>query len=318
MANCIGSRASFRFSLLSINIIVLSYIFLPLLYKSDVNKCLRPQALERTEENRTSQLTMEFPITSHSTTWIPAEVPSDYLMAIMVSSSAKSLDRRDGIRLSWMKGKTSEVLLKFSIGTTDLSPDEKENLRIEQDDHGDLLLLSDLDDSDHTKKVLASYVELDAHYNCSYVLKCDDDTFVALDKVLSELKEKDPGRSLYWGYHLNRSQVPRTGKDAESNWFLCNTYVPFALKFGYILSHDLVRRIASNAGGCMLYKNEGASVGVWVGPYKMQRLHDKRFRKDPNSINCKKDLVIPSQSVAQMIRRQKSLNEKGNICTYEK
>ena len=117
---------------------------------------------------------------------------------------------------SWMKSyrkKNPLILVQFSIGTADLNLSDVEKLKIEQEKYGDLLLLNVQDlYSNLAKKVLMSLVELDNYYSFSYLMKCDDDTFIALDKLLRELKERDPTKSLYWGKHLNRGTVFRNGK----------------------------------------------------------------------------------------------------------
>lgn len=305
------SDTRFVLALLSLNIVGLLYISVPYIYRRENTKCLPFQGIAKTE-GAIDLITYE----SNLTTVVSVQ---QYFMAVLVQSTEKGLDQRNGIRQSWMNGyeeKETKILLKFSIGTAGLSPPENDMLKKEQDDYGDLLIFPNLHNSfsDLTKKVLASFVELCAHYNFSYVLKCDDNTFVALGKVLSELKEKDSGMSLYWGHHVNKSAVQKKGENAEPKWFLCHTYLPFAYGFGYVLSHDLLKKVASNADGIVLYNREDASLGAWIGPYKMERKHDERFRYNLSSINCQNDLVLHSQSIDQMLVRQKSMDKKGNVC----
>lgn len=294
--------------LLILNIVAFFCVSVPFLYKK--NGVLQCSTFPRAGDGS---------VTLTSSNVHQPRTPQYYYMAILVSSAAESLDRRDGIRLSWMKNykqREPKVLLQFSIGTANLPRQEKEKLKIEQDVHGDLLTFQDIHDSfsDLTKKVLASFVELDAHYNFSYILKCNDDTFVTLDKVLAVLRVKNISKSLYWGHHMSKGKVQKQGKQAESKWFLCETYVPFAFGFGYILSRNLVKKIASNADGVTLYNNEDVAVGTWIGPYLIERWHDTRFRLHDSTFDCKNDLVIQSQSTNQMMQRQKSLEEKGNVC----
>lgn len=52
--------------------------------------------------------------------------------------------------------------------------------------------------------------------SASYIMKCDDDTFIRVDTVLKEIRGVSPNRSLYMG-NLNLLHRPlRTGKWAVS------------------------------------------------------------------------------------------------------
>ena len=321
MAYCSLQNSSlFRYIILilNLNLIVIVYISVTLTYKDNGNQSFKHRRTYVIDEGISSQS-----LTSSTTTNSQLVTStSHFFLTILVLSTAKGLDRRDGIRQSWMKGykeKTPRILLKFSIGTANLSISEIRELKIEQENYGDLLFLTDLHDfySNLAKKVLKSFIVLDAHHNFSYLLKCDDDTFVSLDKLLNELKQRNSNKSLYWGHHIKRGTVFKTGKWAEANWFLCSTYLPFAVGAGYILSHNLVKRVTSNAEELILYNNEDTSMGAWLSPYKMERRHDKRFNNFGENVNCQEDLVIHYQYRKQMLRRQKSLNERGSVCTEE-
>ncbi len=58
--------------------------------------------------------------------------------------------------------------------------------------------------------------------------------------MIDELHNTNYENSLYWGFFDGRAPVQKSGKWAESNYVLCDTYVPYALGGGYVLSHDLV------------------------------------------------------------------------------
>ena len=288
-----------------------------LCFSSSKNNITRTMAnATRTIVNTTRTNTSHFSISNKVT----ASTPQYFLVIVVLSTgTVKGLERRDSIRQSWMKGyrkKNPLILVQFSIGAAGLDLSDVEKLKIEQEKYGDLLLLTDVEDlySNLAKKVLMSLVELDNYYSFSYLMKCDDDTFIALDKLLRELKERDPTKSLYWGKHLNRGTVFKDGKWKEDNWFLCATYLPFAVGAGYVLTSDLVKRVASNADGLILYNNEDTSMGAWLSPYKMERRDDNRFKHYPQKIDCKNDLVIHYQYRKEMLGRQKSLEERGSVC----
>jgi hypothetical protein len=59
--------------------------------------------------------------------------------------------------------------------------------------------------------------------SAKHVMKCDDDTFVRVDRVLQEVSRVSTGRGLYMG-NMNEYHVPlRTGKWAVTFEVLCIT-----------------------------------------------------------------------------------------------
>ena len=244
-------------------------------------------------------------------------------LVVLVMSYMKGKIYRDAIRDTWMKKyreNASEVVVKFSIGTEGLSSQEVKTLTLEGTTYGDLLLLPHLHDSYNnlTRKVLESFVELDKRYNFTYLLKCDDDTFIVLDTILSELQQRRLNRNYYWGYHYKKAGVQSEGKWAEKKWFLCNTYLPYAAGGGYILSHDLVSRIVASSNDLFLYQNEDVSIGTWLSPYDIDRHHDERFKTHPFFSKCyDNQIVIAEKSVEEMFAMQRSLNDGRGICSLQ-
>lgn len=208
----------------------------------------------------------------------------------------------------------SNILVKFVLGTLNLTTSELKDLQTEGDENHDLLLLPHLKDSysNLTRKVLYGFQALDASIQFSFLLKCDDDTFVLLDKVTEELAKRNSTRSLYWGFFDGRAHVKREGKWAEKDWFLCDRYLPYALGGGYVLSHDLVRWIVSNSDGLSLYNSEDVSVGVWLSPYDAERRHDVRFNTEFVSRGCRNSYIVShKQSAEDMITKQQLLQSTG-------
>ena len=207
-----------------------------------------------------------------------------YLLAVMVLSTPNENGkiRRQVIRETWKKGfeaVESTVIIKFVLGTAGISKSQTFSLESEQANHNDLLLLGSLKDGYHslTLKVLNMLVWADNHLRFSYLLKCDEDTYVRVEAIVSELNGRKSMESLYWGYFLGYSGPSVTGKFAEHNWFLCDRFLPYAMGGGYIISYNLVHIVARNAGDLQLYNNEDVSMGVWLSSYKIERKHDVRF-----------------------------------------
>ena len=217
-----------------------------------------------------------------------------YLIFIVVLSTSRKEGRdfRDTIRKTWAQdchNRIPPVLVKFSIGTLGLSPSEMDNLAAEDKIHGDLLLLGNLHDTyrNLTRKVLYSFLWADRNINYSYLLKTDHDSFVFVDDLYSEAYRFYQGgvNKLYWGYFNRNAKVITNPKSkwAERDWFLCDHYLPYAFGGGYVISADLIHKIAITSNYLQLYNNEDISVSVWLSAYQIQRRGDKRFRAAPSS-----------------------------------
>ena len=215
-----------------------------------------------------------------------------YLMLIIVlSTSSKSgKDSRDTTRKTWMQTchtKEPPCLIKFVIGTFGLPSSTIKDLEDEQKVNNDLLLLTNLKDTYNnlTRKVLESFLWADQNVDFTYLLKTDHDTFVfvnELHKVAYQYHQEKMNRRLYWGHFVINGEVRRSDeKWAERNWFLSDHYLPYAYGGGYVISADLIHKIAIAADCLQLYNNEDVSVGLWLSPYLIQRKHDVRFHTMP-------------------------------------
>ena len=162
------------------------------------------------------------------------------------------------------------------------------------------------------------FVAINTRYSFSYLMKCDDDTFVVLNTILIELEQRESKESYYWGFFDGRAHVKGKGKWREKKWFLSDRYLPYALGGGYVVSQDLVRRIVSNSDGLTLYNSEDVSVGVWLSPYDVDRRHDVRFNTEFVSRGCRNVYLVSHKlSVNEMLSIQKQLEETGRQCLEE-
>lgn len=173
-------------------------------------------------------------------------------LIILVFSSPDNLERRATIRKTWLAQKQATVKHFFVVGTSNLQQEQRETLQSEKQKFDDLLLLSRLLDSygTLTKKLLYALNEIHGFYEFDFLMKCDDDTFALVHKILKELDKwdsKGTRKELYWGFFNGKAQVKRSGPWKETDWILCDYYLPYALGGGYILSYNLVKFIATNA-----------------------------------------------------------------------
>lgn len=242
-------------------------------------------------------------------------------LVVIIFSAPKNTDRRKAIRETWLNfASTRRVEHFFVIGTAGLTVDTLEALNTEHRHNKDLLL-SYLKDSYSglTKKLLESFKWI-AQRQFEFVLKVDDDSFVRLDALYDEMVEKDRAngkaqKRLYWGYFDGRAHVKRAGQWTESEWFLCDRYTPYALGGGYVLSHRLVDYVLTNAPLLQHYKSEDVSLGVWLSPLAITRVHETRFDTEFKSRGCIDTFLIShKQSIAEMKTKYASLTSQGRLC----
>ena len=249
-----------------------------------------------------------------------------YLLVALVLSgpNQKSRERRDVIRETWKTysnpSEEPAVLVLFVVGTHNLRPPELESITHEQQLHHDLVILPNLKESYYnlTLKVLQAFIWADLNLKFSYLLKCDDDSFVMLHQIADELSERTAKESFYWGFFDGRATPKKAGKYVEKEWFLCDRYLPYALGGGYVISADLVHKVSLVSDSLRLYNNEDTSLGVWLSPYRAERRHDLRFDTEFKSRGCLNNyLVTHKQSPQEMRTKHNLLQSKGTLCEQE-
>lgn len=168
--------------------------------------------------------------------------------AIVIISAGGNLDKRNTIRNTWLKLGTPDSKHVFVIGGAHIEYDSNK-VQAEAQQYGDVLLLPNINDSYEslTSKVLHAFTYLKQFWKFEYLLKCDDDSFVRVSDLVSELRTRFHHiDNLYWGFFHGSAHVKKKGRWKETKWILCDRYLPYALGGGYILSHSLIQFIAEN------------------------------------------------------------------------
>jgi len=245
---------------------------------------------------------------------ISRHTSSDHVfLLVMVISAPNNLAKRMAVRNTWLlSSSSSDVRHYFVIGTGGSLPESvTSQLRKENAEYGDLVLLPVLVDEYRalTAKVLKGLVSLDDKWDFNYLLKADDDSFARVPAILDELKNSNYPDGLYWGYFDGRAPVQRRGQWAETDYVLCDRYLPYALGGGYVLSANLVTYLANNADELQVFASEDVSVGTWLAPLKnIHRVHDVRFDTQWASRGCSNThIVMHKVSPADMKAKQNKL-----------
>ena len=219
----------------------------------------------------------------------PKGKPFTTYLLIMVPILPKSFHNREVIRNTWYQGlnDSRDVMLRFAMGTAGLDDSMTSSLATENSTHGDLIYFDNLSESRTalTNKTLLLMQWAYSNVDFSYFLKCDDDTFVFVERMIRVLKNRTSSTSLYYGIFETNTPPRLTGRWKDTTWKLGRTYLPFAIGGGYILSSNLVKLIVENIDYLEWHPNEDTAVGSWLAPYKVERRADKLICKSINAIN---------------------------------
>ena len=192
----------------------------------------------------------------------------------------------------------------------------------EAEQYGDMILLNDVTDkhASLTNRTLKSFKHVSSVYgnDFQFVLKCDDDTFVNVMAVCRELVGLKSKERLFWGDFLGSGYLITDGPYAEHHWSVCETYLPYALGGGYVLSMDVVSLLAKNEPYLKIYRNEDAAMGAWLAPYNIRRLADARFNSGSISRGCKSPFILTHKiNVTTMHKMFVAVVNDGYMCTPE-
>ena len=234
-------------------------------------------------------------------------------LVILVMSAPANKLRRTMIRKTWALKLPKGVKVFFVIGEKNLMYGNKTMLKEERLRSDDLIVLPNLVDNYEklTEKVVASMKWINDKADFDYLLKTDDDTFVRVNEVIKDLQMK-PSERLYWGFFNNGSEIVKVGKWAETKPYICDRYVSYALGGGYVLSKDLVSYIVDNSDKFKMFVNEDVTVGTWLAPFDVNKIHDERFRMYGE---CKEEhIVLHYSSTYDMYVFNKSLALDKTLC----
>ncbi|XP_053694348.1 beta-1,3-galactosyltransferase 6 [Sabethes cyaneus] len=231
-------------------------------------------------------------------------------------------------KISNVKVINFKIKALFAIGTYGLSRPERKIIHDEQRVYNDVLELDDLKDSygNLTVKVLRSLSKIDDMYDFKYLMKLDDDSYVKLDLLSEDLlsyyeklhkfyRTHKKLVELYWGYFKGAATIQQHGIWKETDFKICDRYLPYALGGGYVLSKNLVSFIASNSRTLVAYKSEDMAVGTWLAPFgNIHRRHDVRFDTAWKPRKCQDyHLVLHKRNTHQM----KRIYQGDSVCSFE-
>ena len=238
-------------------------------------------------------------------------------LLIMVPILFSSVESRDLIRDTWYKDfKDSEdVMLRYIMGVNGLTDSQINRLREENNTHGDIVFLDNFTEGIWalTNKTIAVMKWATENVDFTYLMKCDDDTFVYVKNAVIELKRRPTTTRLYYGVIESKHKPIRNNQSKwrDLDWNISDKYLPFARGGCYILSEDLVQLLVRQSHRVKRHPLEDVAVGFWLAPFAHERRTDNLicYIRHP----CRQDF-----RVAYLITGKAKRNLKQTFYTLQK
>lgn len=221
-------------------------------------------------------------------------------VVVVAPSAAAWSDRRTRIREQFprnvkLMSNTSSAVLKFALGTKNISTEATATLEAEQKKHKDLLFLDciDMDDdlnwiwnwkldgdiSATTSKVMLSISWAVQHYKFDYFFRLGDDSYFRIDKFV-EMLETD--------------QLPRRktviGQILLANVLGMNQEYPQGM--GYGLTYDLCNFITTAMPWLLDTAPEDGVVARWLFATGAKFVNSSAWRSIIDGEKCDSDMVL--------------------------
>ncbi|XP_065900989.1 beta-1,3-galactosyltransferase 6-like [Dysidea avara] len=219
-------------------------------------------------------------------------------LLILVPIRPQALEQRTLIRTTWYKGfsDSKDVMLRYLMGSKGLNASDISRLHDENRQYKDLVFMEDFEEGIRvlTNKTALLFKWAYENVDYTYLMKCDDDSFVYVHNTIIELRKRQTTGRLYYGVMVFNTAPILDPKDKwkDTTWDLAKTYLPYARGGCYILSADLIMLIAKEFHHLKWHLNEDVSVGSWLAGFDYERRDDDLFCYISYTTNfhpCRKD-----------------------------
>ena len=242
-------------------------------------------------------------------------------LLIMVPILFSSVESRDLIRGSWYKGfrDSEDVMLRYIMGVNGLNDSQINKLHEENKTHGDLVFLDNFTEGIWalTNKTIALMTWATENVDFTYLMKCDDDTFLYVHNTIRELKRRATTKRLYYGMIMYKHKPIHNNQSKwkDFKWGLSKTYTPFARGGCYMLSEDLVHLIVRQRHRLRWHHLEDVAVGLWLAPFDYERRDDGLICFINHPDVCSRDDYRVARLIS--VKSDKLAKEKFNILWKE-
>lgn len=254
-----------------------------------------------------------------------------------VLSKADNFATRRAVRHTW----GSDVRLGRVVFSV-LRPASNETfsqLRAEAAEHGDIIVTSEVADAYNNLTYATLALFRAAAVNAdrmTHLFKTDDDCYINVALLLDALHAL-PRTRLYSGYNMRSHEpircVPCANSVPYSNWASDEPFPRYGYGLGYLLSMDVVQRIAAGVPHVVMRPNsllvvEDTAVGVWVDhivqrdgydvTYDLSMEAHINFGRGCNNRTCRHDdivsHIVPDRVNATIPDTLECLHQQGTTC----
>ena len=238
------------------------------------------------------------------------------LVVVLSTPSKQGAELRKLARNSIYKNLSSNVTVRFVIGTKAVGGTDLSDLKKEQRKFRDLTMLSDLKEeyAGLARKVQAT-IQWSNKHQFDYLIKTDDDVILLVDNMLDALKDLGCPRDLFYGHFYSMKKVVRKNyRWMNPNWYICETYLPYCAGLGYVLGRQVVDALAKYGDNFKHTRLEDSTLGLWLAPFRITRKNDDdRFAL---GMSCAKNTIVSHQFKLNNFRKTtENLIKTGSLCT---
>ena len=218
---------------------------------------------------------------------------SRFKLVVLVSTHALHTGRRKLIRYYWGNHSrwTTPFQWKVIFVTGFFSSFQKIQLHAEADTYKDTLIES-VEEDFYTLsfKVMLGLKWVQANLKYDFLLKCDDDVFVNIDRLMRLLLTT---RDQYFGQKMEFQPVEREGRYGVSvEEHPSPIYDPFCSGGGFVLSHLTVSRMIPFFNWVNPLKIDDAYIGKIVTRTGIKAVNYRGFSMHNYGCFCEKNLIV--------------------------
>ncbi|KAI8505695.1 Beta-1,3-N-acetylgalactosaminyltransferase 2 [Branchiostoma belcheri] len=191
---------------------------------------------------------------------------------------------------------------------------EQKRLEREVEQYGDILLVQGVEVYRNLpRKILEFYKWVSENVRFNFTLKTDDDCFIDMDKIATEienlkLREKS---KVWWSRFRSGWAVEHHGKWGEQD-YTSPVYPAFACGAGNMLSADLVSWLAKNTHQLRPYQGEDVSLGIWLAALGPNLISDHSWQCEEG---CTAGMYSsPELQPTQLMTMWSNLQKCGSAC----
>ncbi|CAG8474599.1 7062_t:CDS:2, partial [Ambispora gerdemannii] len=219
------------------------------------------------------------------------------IMVILSSWTESSYEKRQAFRNSTLRllpqnSNRISIVYRFVLGDAPSAKTRMElghKIHVESQEFNDILMVPALDTFRQLSRKVYKTFQWTSKFTFDYLIKTDDDVFIRLDTVATELEEMGPGKRYYWKglAYWNIPSNSETEQKYSDEEFDLPIFPPFTAGTLYILSRDIVSLIVTDAPR-LFTQNEYQSLGIWLFSYNIKPIHDRRIQQ---ADVCEDDMI---------------------------